>query len=66
MLSFYDLWIYHQEQSFCFSFSYLDTFVGVLDGAEEEGAVDQRISVVHEHHFLAQNARHVRLLVGCE
>lgn len=64
MLSFYDLWICHQEQSFCFS--YLDTFVRVLDGAEEEGAVDQRIAIVHKHHFLAQNARHVRLLVGCE
>lgn len=45
------------------SSSYLDTLLRMLNRTEKEGAIDQRISVVHQHHFLAQNARHVRFLV---
>lgn len=61
---FSDLWISHHQQTL--TRAYLDAFLRVLDGAEEEGAVDQRVSVIHQHHFFAQDARHVRLLVGCQ
>lgn len=47
-------------------FIYLDALFGVLNGTEKEGPVDQRISIVYQHHFLAQDARHVGLLVSGE
>jgi hypothetical protein len=62
----HDLWVFLHEQIFSFGFTYLDAFFRVLNGTEEEGAVDQWISIIHQHHFRAQDARHVRLLMGCE
>jgi hypothetical protein len=59
---------FHHEQIFLCSsrFPHLDAVFRVLNWTEEEGAVDQRISIVHQHHFLAGDARHVSLLVGGE
>lgn len=48
------------------SSSYLDAFVGVLNWAEKESPIDQRITIVYQHDFLAENARHVSLLVSGE
>lgn len=61
---FSDLWISHHQQTL--TRAYLDAFLRVLDGAEKEGAVNQWVSVVDQHHFFAQDARHMRLLVGCQ
>lgn len=64
--SFVFIWFMFSLSNFSSMYIYLNAFLRVLNGAEEEGAIDQRISIIHQHHFLAQNARHVSLLVSCE
>lgn len=45
------------------SFTHLNAALGVLLRTEEEGAVDQRIAIEHQHRFLAQDAGDATLLV---
>ena len=64
-LSLNDLWIFFFTSQADFM-SYLDAFLRVLNWTEKESAIDQRISIIHQHHFFAQDARHVSLLMSCE